>query len=182
MRDIKGSVCIARFRDGYGQGELLFGKRMNKLQNIYENFQVNNLTPYETIGPARKAYEKLTARIDFSTAQLGHLEMKVAETLDEIKFLQSKNVCLNSRRIQSIMSLKNKKSLVVIMLTESSQKVLIGPIVKGGLRFGGIPAAFLYDNGFRTFDSFERAEYIGQEVNRQARLPINMATFKLKRI
>ena len=171
MRYIKGYVFIANFR----YKSLLFGRKIDDSNGNYNNIEGNGLIPYNRRQEAIEAGKEFAGkRKDLIEVNLGDLEMSIAENEEELSFF------------------RRKSELIVVMKNTSlpiTEERLLGPVVEGKLSFCHIPGAFLADTDFTTYtrekgekSPFERAYYLGTEINRQAQSAATIAKFSLKRL
>jgi len=161
MRRVDGYVCVVRTNLAFGlDTQLLFGEKVGQSSGEYENLTSNDLTVYGNKEKAEEGKEDLVKREDFSSVRLARLQMDVFDT-DELD------------------DIVDTESLVVVMSNDESGDTLLGPFVEGIPIVGRLPGAYICDTDFKTFDSLERAVYLGTEVNRQAESKAYIATFQL---
>jgi hypothetical protein len=165
VRSIKGYVCIAIDLFASRPREVPFGKNIGKDDRAYQAFQMNNLTPFKSISEAQIARGELEERNDIGMVSIAWIEMKLAETLEEIYLLEG------------------RKNLVVVRscADEPNKFELVGYDVRDENPRYPLLGADLTDNGFVPFSSFDTAEYIASEENRQSGSPTSIANFTLER-
>ena len=100
---------------------------------------------------------------DTTLVQVGTLEMKMAESHDELEYF------------------KDKDSLVVVAMGKGVNE-FYGESTRNGLALPGMP---LRENRFKTINSeklsaYEKALYLVREINRQVQCAATVATFNLK--
>ena len=168
MKEINGFVCVATIKSNPSRGvlgqQILFGPSGsdNRFFNP-ANFETNGLTPFRSRRMALSGSKALERRGIFGRTWIATVEMKIAETEQEIY------------------SLKNKHNLVVIKRDPDGLiDEILGPIVGKRPTLYPLPAARVIENGLKTFRSFEPALHVAKEVNRQAQQAIWVATFKLR--
>lgn len=160
MREINGFVCRAKFDNR----ELLFGKNRGKGTKNYQNFETNNLTPYDSLREASNATFNICEIRGVMRVDVQKIEMRIADKLGEYYLF------------------KNEKSLVIVEMADFGETNLRGPLVESDWQGSSVPGAPLRYTHFKTFDSFDRAEYVAQEVRRQGQMQALMATFSLEDI
>ncbi len=165
MKEIRGFVCIADVVEGKKvEIRFLFGKNMGRGTGAYESLETNGLTPFANLAEARIAKEQLQHRKNpqFKMVSIAKIEMELAENEKDLFLLR-----------------KRKRLVVIMRIPDSKETIPIGRFVEGRPSCYPVPGAYLSDNGLKPFPSFERAEYVGQEVMRQAQCGAQIATFKL---
>lgn len=175
MRTIEGYVFIADFERGFSS---IQGKTVNIEKNACsENFETNQLTPYNELLEAKYFMNKFQKRTKPVKVYIAEVHMRVAESVSELE------------------EFRDKSGLIVIMkdYDDSFKKdELLGPIVEGKNSLAPIPGARLTDTNFTTYTTknskgksgtpFERALYLLSEVNRQSQCGGTIATFNLRKI
>jgi len=160
MRNVQGFVCVARPIEDL-ERRLIFGKNQTNGTASYENLQTNDLQPYADLKDAKQGQTGLRQRKDISAVRIARLEMTIGDTAPDIARMMK------------------KKDLIVIKIDEGGHW-LYGPMVEGRPSIMPVPGAYLYDTNFTTFSSYEDAENVAREVNRQGRSAVWIATFKLR--
>lgn len=164
MREVNGYVIVAAV-SGTICYKVLYGKNVNLNNQHYENLSSNGLAPYISLKEMGLGAREILEKKIFSCIKSAHLKMQIAESKKEL------------------FELKNYKSLVTIMISDDygpSNRILLGPIVKGKLNEGSLACARIVNNGFKTYKAFDDALYCLSEINRQAQCPATIATFHLK--
>jgi len=161
MRRIDGFVCVARTSLASGlDTQVLFGEKVGQSMGEYENLTTNGLTVYKNKDKAKKGKEELSKREEIISVRLARLQMDI---------FGGDELC----------DILDTESLVVVMSNDESGDALLGPFVEGIPILGRLPGAYICDTNFKTFDSLEKAIYLGTEVNRQAKSYAYIATFQL---
>lgn len=172
MKRVNGFVFIADLDNEWP----MFGKKGRHTDGSYGNIQTNNLTPYnnleETIDSGKEFLKK---RKNCKKITPAKIQLKIAETEKEAED-----------------KFKDETNLIVIATLKEENYIeqrLFGPIIKGKPTYGVIPAAFLSDTNYTTFNRnqlreltpYQRAVYSAQQICRQAQTPCRIAKLKLER-
>ena len=131
---------------------------------MYEAFQTNNLTAYDSRDAAEEGEEQLSQKEYFSSVQIAKLKMKIAETEQELN------------------ELKHETSFVIIQgYRHLKEYRLLGQYTEKSVRVCDT-CSYLYASDFNTFDSVERASDSAREVSRQSGTSAAVSAFILEYI
>lgn len=174
MRSIDGYICVAEIRivDCVPR-RVLFGSNAGHGQGLWENLTTNDFATYSNKKIARQARTQLRRISDLKTVDLARLVMTIAETEEELGVFE------------------NSADLVVIQINSDfppTTKKLLGPNLPGRYELHPLPGAYVVNTNFKTFGHdpedfrtpYQLATDLGKEVNRQAELLFQLASFKLK--
>lgn len=161
MRNIQGFICIAATTYHKDQF-ILFGKNMSQRKQLYQNFETNDFTPFNTVSEAKSASEQILQINHIKKVDIAGIKMQIAENEKEIY------------------EFKNKKNLVVVKITECQDKELYGKLVEDHATY--LAASLFVLNGLISFDSFNIAIQSIREINRQAQSPATIGSLEIKKI
>ena len=161
LKKIKGFVCVASTFDDL-ESRIIFGKNYTNDAVNYESLQTNGLIPYRTLYEMIHGYNQLRNSADLTWISQAHLSLNIAESHKDLHDLRKKN------------------SFVVIMMDkESGTNLLFGPPTTDGIPdCYPLLAAYLFYNRLRTFESYDRVEYVANEIKRQSGCKTVISTFK----
>jgi len=170
MRKIEGYICLVKDQTGSIVTEYMFGKRIDtSITFNHQNFQSNNLTTFSNLAEAQRAKRQLETRNDFGPQRevsLAIVKMFLMEEDSEVEFFK-----------------KKKRNLIVVMLDrEAGITVLVGRFVDGKPGMHPLYGARLEYNGMKTISSFDYADFVASEIQRQAQCLSPIGTFHLKRL
>lgn len=168
MKHIEGYVCVGVSEEFGRKRQILFGQVQDFTFEArgFESF-ASSLTPFDTLENARQALENIRQELSktFSQLKIGHIELNVAESPEEL--LQDQ-------------TLLNSKSLIVIWHNDAGAQ-LIGRYVEGAPNLGTLPGAYLSDNGMKPVLDHEKAMYYRWQISRQSGCSkTTLATFSFK--
>ncbi len=183
MRNIKGYVFLAYFEDNNLVPMFGSASEKNSSDGNYGNFEINDLTPYNTIKKATAGAKDFLDKRKVKKVILSHLEMKLAETPEENK------------------SFENKEDICLVAYLDKGVIPLFGPYIFGVSTMPATAdciASRLSDNGYTPFNSklrksakvswatkgtaHEQAIYAAGDLVRQGGVNVRLSTFRLEKL
>lgn len=150
MRTIDGLVVVAEMSSSERSFHLLFGKNCGNGTGTHQNFQTNDLVPYDSLREARKAAKEIQKLHDITISGIQRVVMQLAESHEEWAKLKSRSplVAVESRADHDGRN-------------PWQEVVLYGRRVEGCKGFDS--RSELCDNNFRPYITFKCKEEIMYE-------------------